>query len=82
MCQEKRSEPLQCPAESKRPDSGAGYRSLGSNLQEFSELGEMDESVDLGRFNEGEGIVATLSEFESSLQTRTIMSKIIVHRRS
>ncbi len=56
LCQEERAEPLQCPAESKRQDAGAGYKSLGNKLQEFSELGELDESVDLGRLDEGDGI--------------------------
>ncbi len=47
--------PLQCPTESKTQDAGAGYRSLGNNLQEFSELGELDEE----RLDENDGIVAT-----------------------
>ena len=38
LCQTITSEPLQCPADSKRKYLGAGYESLGNNLQRFQEL--------------------------------------------
>ena len=38
LCQAITSEPLQCPADSKRKDLGAGYKSLGNNLRRFQEL--------------------------------------------
>ena len=39
LCQTTTSEPLQkCPADSKRTYLGAGYESLGNNLQRFQGL--------------------------------------------
>lgn len=39
ICQETTGESLQCPANSKRKDAGAGYVSFIRNTQEFKKLG-------------------------------------------
>ena len=39
ICQKTTGESLQCPANSKRKDAGAGYVSFIRNTQEFKKLG-------------------------------------------
>lgn len=60
LCQENNAEVLQCPAESKRSDVGAGYRTLAENLLKFNDLNCMPIKINLARLNEGEGIENTL----------------------
>ena len=36
-----RSRHMQCPADSKRSDVGAGYKTLAENILQFNELGCM-----------------------------------------
>ncbi|KAG7155159.1 hypothetical protein Hamer_G024624 [Homarus americanus] len=55
-----KSEPLICPAASKRHDGGAGYKSLADNLLAFNELGEV-VGVNIEGLDEGEGIERTLT---------------------
>ena len=57
-----RSEPLQCPALSKRTDAGAGYQSVASNITGFAELGELPGFIRLSALDEGQGTAATLAE--------------------
>ena len=59
VCQESKAETLQCPADSKRSDVGAGYRTLAENIQQFSELGCMTVQISLSRLDEGDGIEST-----------------------
>ena len=59
LCQESKSEALQCPADSKRSDVGAGYKTLAENIQEFNELGCMPIQISLSRLNEGDGMENT-----------------------
>lgn len=47
ICQTNTKESLQCPADSKRKDLGAGYRSFLNNLQEFHRLGCLPEKFTL-----------------------------------
>ena len=65
LCQGETAELLQCPAVSKRQDAGVGYISLSNNLIEFSELGELGQHVDLRRLDEGEGIIAALTNHQA-----------------
>ena len=67
LCQSEAAKPLQCPAVSKRHDAGAGYTciSLANNLIEFSELGELAQNVDLRILDEGEGIIAALTNHQA-----------------
>lgn len=67
LCQDDTPEPLQCPASSKRTDTGAGYKSLTANLVQFNELGEFAQCVDLRRLDEGQGILATLTVHRAKL---------------
>ena len=47
ICQEKKTETLTKPDQSKRKDIGSGYSSLAENLVKFSELGELPRSFHL-----------------------------------
>ena len=62
LCQEVTSEILQCPAESKCLDVGAGkgYSTLSLNITCFSELDELPMPIDLRRLDEGNDVEATL----------------------
>ena len=59
ICQEVTSEALQCPADTKRSDVGAGYKTLAGNIEKFSKLGCMPTNLCLSRLNEGNGIEET-----------------------
>jgi hypothetical protein len=61
LCQSMTAETLQCPNDSKRPDKGAGYKSLAASLQDFNNLGELPATLQLSKLDEGCGIEATLS---------------------
>jgi hypothetical protein len=67
LCQAVTPEPLQCPAESKRCDVGAGqgYSTLSSNIVRFSELHELPMPIDLARLDEGNGMEATMLEHKA-----------------
>ena len=41
LCVDDSTELLQCPAESKRQDVGAGYKTLASNISKFQDLAYM-----------------------------------------
>lgn len=58
ICQESNKEGLQCPADSRRADKGAGYKTLADNLKQFADLGYMPKDVNLSRLDEGDGIAA------------------------
>ena len=59
ICQEVTSEALQCPADTKRSDVGAGYKTLAGNIEKFSKLGCMPRDLSLSRLDEGNGIEGT-----------------------
>ena len=65
LCQEDKAEALQCPAESKRYNVGAGYATLAENIHKFDELGWMPMHVCTSRLNEGDGIESTLSRYKA-----------------
>ena len=60
LCRKSRNEPLVCPANSKRSDAGAGYRSLALNLSEIEELGESPFDFNINELDSGNGIELTL----------------------
>lgn len=62
LCQEETPEVLQCPANSKRHDVGAGYSTLSANIIRFSELNQLPIPIDLSHLDEGNGIEATFME--------------------
>ena len=62
LCQEETPEALQCPANSKRHDVGAGYSTLSANVIRFSELNQLPIRRDLSRLDEGNGIEATFMD--------------------
>ena len=51
ICQVKTNEPLQCPANSKRKDVGAGYKSLSDNIRSFQDLVEIPMKFDPKRID-------------------------------
>jgi hypothetical protein len=59
LCQTDTSETLCCPAASKRPTGGSGYKTLANHLLSFSEIGCLPKSIDLSRLDDGEGMQAT-----------------------
>lgn len=64
LCQEVTSEALQCPANSKRHDIGAGqgYSTLSTSILRFSEIRQLPMPIDLNRLDEGNGMEATFKE--------------------
>ena len=60
ICQEDAAETLVCPANSKRPNTGSGYKTLAGNMMQFGELGLLPRTLQLDRLDEGEGIGAAL----------------------
>lgn len=62
FCQEnKTDEILQCSAESKRPDKGAGYETIAGNILQFHEMGRLPMKLNVSRLNDGSGVSHTLS---------------------
>ena len=60
MCQKDSQEILQCPAESKRKDLGAGYISLAKNIKRFEELKSLPMKLDIEKLSEGQRLEDTL----------------------
>ncbi len=64
LCQQYTSEKIECPANSKQSNRGAGYFTLQRDLLGFCEAGELH--LDLAKLDEGEGIAATLLRHKAS----------------
>ena len=62
LCQAKSSEPLQCPAHSKRTNVGAGYRYVAENLIKFQELDAIPAGVNIQHINIDTGLEDVLYE--------------------
>ena len=62
LCQKETREALQCPANSKWHDVGAGYSTLSANIIRFSELNRLPIPMGLSRLDEGKGIETTFME--------------------
>jgi len=64
ICQTVTDENLQCPAESRRTDEGAGYITFSENLARFHELDSIPVALDrpVRRLDEGNGVRAALEE--------------------
>ena len=56
ICQKETAEKTQCPANSQRNDSGAGYLTIERDLASFHEAGELHLAVDWENLDEGNGI--------------------------
>ena len=59
ICQKATSEALQCPADSKRSDVAAGYKTLAVNIEKFAKLGCMPIELCVSRLDDGNGIEKT-----------------------
>ena len=59
ICQKETAEKTQCPANSKRNDSGAGYLTIEHDLTSFHEAGKLHLAVDWENLDEGNGISQT-----------------------
>lgn len=66
ICQLATSEPLQCPANSKRSDKGAGYKSFSESVKSFQDLGEIPLGFDPNKIDDGSGIEKSLIEYKAS----------------
>ena len=64
LCQEDTSEVLYCPAESNHGTQGAGYKTI-ADLVGFSRIGCLPRTINLSRFDDGEGIEATLQQHKA-----------------
>jgi len=60
LCQSETRDKLVCPADSKKDDVSAGYRTLAENLSSFRELGEIPSNLKLMRLDKGEGVESIL----------------------
>ena len=69
ICQKQNEEKLECPANSKIRDSGAGYRSFVQNIQLFQEMNILPISLNLERLDQGDGIEETLMLKKASWHT-------------
>ena len=67
ICQEATTELLQRPADSKRSDVGAGYKTLACNIERFAKLGCTPIELSLFRLDEGNGIEKNFSSQQSTL---------------
>jgi hypothetical protein len=65
ICQKDGNEQLQCPADSKRSDLGAGYQLFADILPKFRAIGALPPRMDIADFDEGSGICATLYEHKA-----------------
>ena len=65
LCQKDTTEPLHCPADSKRNTGGSGYQTLADNLLRFSEIDCLPKSLDMSRLDDGEGIESTLQHHKA-----------------
>ena len=62
LCQKNTSEMLWCPAESKGNTHGAGYTTctIADLLKGFNVAGCLSKTINLSRFDDGEGMKAIL----------------------
>lgn len=58
LCQEKKKESLQCPANAKQKGQGSTYVTLAENLIKFNKLGSLPPGL-LKRLDEGHGVEET-----------------------
>lgn len=52
ICQSAKTEPLQCPAQSKRKDVGASYSSFAKNLEEFKKINAVPFNINIEILNQ------------------------------
>ena len=64
LCQKDATEPLSCPADSKRI-RGSGYQTLADNLLSFSQIGCLPKDLDVLRLDDGEGIQSTFQNHKA-----------------
>ena len=64
LCQQTTSEPLQCPGNSGRSDieCGTGYRTLASNILQFSKIRSLPRPINVEKLDEGGGIAETFMQ--------------------
>lgn len=66
LCQQQTNKSLQCPANSKRSDVGAGYRSLANSISSFKDLDAIPSFFDPTKVDDGSGIECTLTKHKAS----------------
>lgn len=65
ICQSDSTEKLQCPAESKRSDVGAGYQSLIDILPKFQAVDALPSHMEIVLLREGTGLLNTLTSHKA-----------------
>ena len=65
LCQKNTSEMLWCPAESKGNAHGAGYKTIAELLKGFNVVGCLSKTINLPRFDDGEGMKAILRKHKA-----------------
>ena len=65
LCQVDTKAALYCPARSKKPNFGTGYKSLAEHLIQFQSLGHMPMGIDINRLDNEDGIEATLMRHQA-----------------
>lgn len=66
LCQENKSENLQCPANSRRADFGAGYRRMAENMEGFFEINSMPFNIQEHQLNDGSGLYNSFMKNKAS----------------
>ena len=65
ICQDRKNEVLQCPANLLRADVGSGYKSLAENLVKFRDLGQLPKTISLSALDDGQGIASTMLDHKA-----------------
>jgi hypothetical protein len=65
ICQDRKNEVLQCPANLLRADVGSGYKSLAENLVKFRDLGQLPKTISLSALVDGQGITSTMLDHKA-----------------
>ena len=76
ICQKSTEEALQCPAESKGKDVGAGYKTLADNIIRFGQLGCMPIALNIERLDEGSGIEQVAAVFLVAFSEIYVFSRL------
>ena len=73
FCQQRTVEPLQCPTNSKRKDTGAGFKTLSDNLTVCEEYDFFPFETDLKNLDEGNGFEDCLASHNATWHKTCIL---------
>ena len=69
LCQSNTKKTLNCPANSKRQDAGAGYETIANTLVEFNALQALPFDIDLDVMKENDSLESSLRTHKASWHT-------------